>query len=93
MNTHFFAPTVTKTCIDLKHTKEKKMKKLLDDFNNEYDFLYSNSDKVAGYDEAVKAFDEFVATIGGKELVQKFAEYRGDIISSDREAASFMFAL
>jgi len=69
------------------------MKKLLDDFNNEYDFLYSNSDRVAGYDEAVKAFDEFLATAEGKELVQKFVTYRGDFISSDREAASFMFAL
>ena len=69
------------------------MKKLLEDFNNEYDFLYSNRDRVAGYDEAVKAFDEFLATAEGKELVQKFVTYRGDIISSDREAASFMFAL
>lgn len=69
------------------------MKKLLEDFNNEYDFLYSNRDRVAGYDEAVKAFDEFLATTEGKELVQKFVAYRGDIISSDREAASFMFAL
>ena len=41
------------------------MKKLLDDFNNEYDFLYSNRDIVAGYDEAVKAFDEFLATAEG----------------------------
>ena len=76
-----------------KAIKERKMKKLLDDFNNEYDFLYSNSDRVAGYDEAVKAFDEFLATTKGRELIQKFVTYRGDIISSDREAAAFMFAL
>ena len=69
------------------------MKKLLDDFNSEYDFLYSNSDRVAGYDEAVKAFDEFLETAEGKELVQEFVTYRRDFISSDREAAAFMFAL
>ena len=70
------------------------MKKLLDDFNNEYDFLYSNSDKyVAGYNEAVRAFDKFLTTAEGKELVQKFVAYRGDFISSDREAAAFMFVL
>ena len=69
------------------------MKKLLDDFNNEYDFLYANRDRVAGYGEAVKAFDKFLATAEGKELVLKFVAYRGDIISSDREAAAFMFAL
>lgn len=69
------------------------MKKLLEDYNKEYDFLYSNRDRVAGYDEAVEAFDKFVATAEGKELVQTFVAYRGDFISSDREAAAFMFAL
>ena len=69
------------------------MKKLLNDFNNEYDFLYSNCDRVAGYKEAVKAFDKFLATAEGKKIVQKFVAYRGDVISSDREAAAFMFAL
>lgn len=69
------------------------MKKLLDDFMNEYILLYSANDRVAGYSEAVKAFDELLATTEGKKLIQEFVAYRGDFISSDREAAAFMFAL
>ena len=60
-------------------------------FNKEYDFLYANNDRVAGYGEAVDAFDEFVAKHG--DFVGEFAKHRGDFISSDREAAAFMLAL
>ena len=60
-------------------------------FNKEYDFLYENGDNVAGYDEAVDAFDDFVKDNG--EFVGEFAKFRGDFVSSDREAAAFMFAL
>lgn len=42
-------------------------------------------------DDAVEAFDEFLKK--HKEFVREFAKYRGDFISSDREAAAFMFAL
>lgn len=66
------------------------IKKFLDQFNKEYDFLY-NHDNVAGYNEAVAAFDEFLPT--HKEFVGEFVKYRGDFISSDREAAAFMFTL
>lgn len=65
--------------------------KFLEQFNKEYSFLYDHDDNVAGYEEAVNAFDEFLPT--HKEFVSEFVKYRGDIISSDREAASFMFAL
>ena len=57
----------------------------------EYEFLYDNYDNVAGFGEAVEAFDEFLKK--HKEFVGEFAKYRGDFISSDREAAAFMFAL
>lgn len=60
-------------------------------FAKEYDFLYDNGDNVAGYREAVDFFDEFVKRYGG--FVGEFAKYRGDFISSDREAAAFSFAL
>ena len=40
---------------------------------------------------AITAFDEFLPT--HKEFVGEFVKYRGDFISSDREAAAFMFAL
>lgn len=60
-------------------------------FDEEYEFLYDNHDNVAGYSEAVAAFDEFLAS--NREFVSEFVKFRGDFISSDREAASFMFAL
>ena len=60
-------------------------------FDKEYDFLYKNNNRVAGYNEAVEAFDVFVASHG--DFVDEFAKYRGDFISSDREAAAFMFAM
>lgn len=64
-------------------------------FNEEYDFLYENRDRVAGFDEAVDAFDDYLAKdIGGfRKFVCEFAVFRKDFISSDREAAAFMFAL
>lgn len=60
-------------------------------FVKEYEFLYDNDDMVAGYAEAVEAFDDFITLY--PEFVSKFARFRGDFISSDREAAAFMFAL
>ena len=65
--------------------------KFLKQFNKEYAFLYQHGPAVAGYREAVDAFDEFVVAHG--DFVSEFARYRGDFISSDREAAAFMFAL
>jgi len=64
-------------------------------FSEEYDFLYENYDRVAGFDEAVDAFDDYLANdIGGfQKFVGEFVDYRHDIVSSDREAAAFMFAL
>jgi hypothetical protein len=60
-------------------------------FNREYDFLYNNRDKVAGYTEALDAFNKFIVKNSG--FVGEFSKYRGDLISSDREAVAFMFAL
>lgn len=67
--------------------------KLLEKFDQEYEFLYDNYDRVAGYSEAVDAFDEFLKNPKFRELVDKFNEYRQDFIMSDREAGAFMFAL
>lgn len=60
-------------------------------FNKEYKFLYENDDYVAGYREAAEAFDNFVEKHA--EFVGEFVDYRRDFVSSDREAAAFMFAL
>ena len=63
----------------------------LEQFEKEYDLLYETPGYICGYDEAVEAFDEFLSK--QPEFIGEFARYRGDCISSDREAAAFMFAL
>lgn len=60
-------------------------------FDANYAHLYRNHDHVAGYREAVTAFDDFVEK--HTEFVCRFVDARGDSITSDREAAAFMFAL
>ena len=67
------------------------MEKFHKDFNEQYEYIYDRKDNVEGYNEAVCAFDEFVKTHG--EFVGEYAKYRHDFISSDREAAAFMFAM
>lgn len=59
--------------------------------NEIYNELYEASDNVAGFKEAVSFFDEFAKQ--QSEFVGEFVKYRGDLITSDREAASFAFAL
>ena len=65
--------------------------KFLDSFNKIYSELYDACDNVAGFDEAVAFFDEFAGQ--HPEFVGEFVKFRGDFIGSDREAASFAFAL
>lgn len=65
--------------------------KFLKQFEKEYEFLYEHQDRVAGYEEAADAFCFFLNS--HFDFVCEFARYRGDVISSDREAAAFMFAL
>ena len=62
-------------------------------FDEEYAFLYDHRDNVAGFDEAVASFDGFLQNETNADFVREFAAYRGDVVSSDREAAAFMFAL
>ena len=59
-------------------------------FKKEYQFLYHH-DNVPGYDEALEQFDAFAAE--NPDFVREFVNFRGDYISSDREAAAFAFAL
>lgn len=63
----------------------------LEKFNDEYKFLYDSNGTVCGEKEAVKAFDDFVKQHG--DFVREFVAFKDDFISSDREAAAFMFAL
>ena len=66
--------------------------KFLEQFNKEYNFLYEN-DFVAGKEQAVAEFDRLIKNENFANFVGEFAKFRGDFISSDREAAAFMFAL
>ena len=70
-----------------------RIDKFLEQFNKEYAFLYDNLDRVAGYDEAVDAFDAFIQDEQDAAFVGEFAKYRQDMAISDLEAAAFMFAL
>ena len=70
-----------------------RIDRFLEQFNKEYAFLYDNYDRVAGYNEAVDAFDDFIKDERRAAFVGEFAKYRQDMVTSDREAAAFMFAL
>ena len=61
------------------------------EFDDNYALLYDNKDDVESYHDAVLAFDEFAKE--HSDFVGEYAKYRHDYISSDREAAAFMFAL
>lgn len=63
-------------------------------FDSNYDFLYDankGGSEVAGQREATDAFDDFLKE--HRDFVREFVNYRGDFISSDREAAAFMFTI
>lgn len=66
---------------------------LLYRFGKEYNRIYSARDRVPGYLEAVDTFDKSAASPAFCELVRAFCERRGDYITSDREAAAFVFAI
>ena len=69
------------------------MKDFIKAMHEEYERLYDAKDNVKGYRVAVWAFDEFCKSEEHKELLKRVVEARGDFISSDREAAAFMFAM
>lgn len=73
------------------------LNELLQAFNSEYNFLYDANARgqyVAGQREAAAEFDKTIRTSEQfKNLVCDFVTLRNDFISSDREAAAFMFAL
>lgn len=60
-------------------------------FSEEYNRIYNNHDNVEHYEENIARFDDYIKE--NNEFVKKFAEFRGDFISSDREASAFIFAL
>lgn len=55
---------------------------------------YNANGVVTDFSDAVEEFDRRIETdLDFKEMAIRFARYRGDVISSDREAAAFVFAL
>ena len=65
---------------------------LLKSFKKNYNELYEHkSARAREYMAAVDAFDMLLKI--SPNFINGFARWRGDAISSDREAAAFMFAL
>lgn len=65
--------------------------KLVKRFNDEYQFLYDNYDRVAGYQEAVVCGDYMLRCKELKKAVHRLSQLRGDVITSDRECAALAF--
>lgn len=63
----------------------------LEKFNQNYELLYTHGDNVAGYHQALEYGDEIIQT--WPEFVREFVQYRGDVLSSDREVAAFGFTM
>ena len=67
---------------------------LLEQFGNEYEFLYDthcSGKEVAGEDEAMEFGDMIIQL--RPDVVSEFARIRQDFLSSDREVAAFGFAI
>jgi hypothetical protein len=69
------------------------IEKLYKRFVEIYGFIYDSKNDVLGYDFMIDYFFSWLKKSGEfKAIVNEFAEYRKDVITSDREAAAFMFA-
>ncbi|MCM1529771.1 MAG: SNF2-related protein [Alistipes sp.] len=64
---------------------------LFDKFDEHYNEMYKNHDEVNGYDEAVAVGDKFIRE--NPDIMERIANSRNDVITSDREAAALAFAL
>lgn len=60
-------------------------------FSDVYDFLYNHHDAVAGFAEAMEFGDWFIKN--HPAFTRNFTDYRGDILTSDREVAAYGFVL
>ena len=65
--------------------------KFWDRFKENYNFLYDNNDRVAGYYEALDYGEKIIHE--KPDFVGEFVRFRGDFLSSDREVAAFGFTL
>lgn len=60
-------------------------------FSDVYEFLYIHHDRVAGFKEAMAVGDWFIKNY--PIFTRNFTDYRGDILTSDREVAAYGFVL
>lgn len=60
-------------------------------FSDVYEFLYDHHDEVLGFAEAMEFGDWFIKSF--PDFTRKFTDYRGDILTSDREVAAYGFVL
>lgn len=65
--------------------------KFLQKFKENYNFLYDNDNRVAGYYEALDYGEKIIHE--HPDFVREFVKFRGDVLSSDREVAAFGFTL
>lgn len=66
------------------------MEMVLEKFNEVYSFIYDNEDNIPNYHQMVALGDKMIRT--NDKFVVDFIQYRGDILSSDREVAAFAYA-
>lgn len=72
-----------------KYTDEEKLAMFEGFFNEQYMVLYRGGDLNENrYRDEVRRFDEIYLK-KENDFIRQFAEYREDVISSDREAAAF----
>ena len=60
-------------------------------FSDVYEFLYDHHDEVLGFVGAMEFGDWFIKNF--PDFTRNFTDYRGDILSSDREVAAYGFVL
>ena len=60
-------------------------------FSDVYEFLYDHHDEVLGFVGAMEFGDWFIKNF--PDFTRKFTDYRGDILTSDREVAAYGFVL
>jgi len=86
--------------MDISDVEKLEIPELYSRYKCQYERLYKNNDRVILRDlfgnrmapiEVASTFDRLLEE--HPDVVQAFAEYRGDAISSDREAIAFMLAL
>lgn len=75
-----------------KRTCHINMNRFYEKFGEIYEDIYNSRDQYPKFDWAVKQFDENLMK-NQHDFVMEFVEFRGDMITSDREAAAFTFTV